>query len=154
MILDPGLRLQPRGRVHGPGTNRADRLADVVRPEASGEHDAALDGRGALEVERILRVPGQVDHLDDRVPVAKELRLAAAHPAFLVRVELNEVGRRLLGLADEDRDTQPVVRHVEDFRRAPRAPLREDEAEHVGAGFDRRVDVLASRQTADLDERP
>src|SRR5919204_192528 len=54
---------------------------------------------------------------------------------------------------DEDGDAQPIVGNGEHLRRAPRTLLGKDETEHVGAGLDGGVHVVAAREPADFDER-
>ena len=86
--------------------------------------------------------------------VSKEHGVAPAHPAFLALVDLHEIGAGVLGVADEHGDAQPIARYVEDSRRAAWAVLDEDEAEHVCAGVEGRVDVVLAGQPAHLHERP
>src|SRR5439155_10801992 len=116
--------------------------------EPAGEHDATLRRHGALEMQRIVLLPRQVDHVRDGLPLAEQHRFASANTSLLPVVQLDEIRTLLLGLADEDRDTEAILRYVEHGRCAPRARLDEDEAEHVGSGVDRDVDVLLAGQTA------
>src|SRR5712691_10500854 len=153
VILDPGARFELRGRVDGPRSHGPHRLADVLGPEPPGEHHATLDDGGALEVEWILLVPRQVDDLRDGFAVPQEDRVAAANAALLPFVELDEVGPGLFRLADEYGDAEAVVRDGQDLPRTAWALLGEDEPEHVRAGLDGCVDILAARETADLHER-
>ena len=102
----------------------------------------------------ILALPRQVGDARDRLAVAEQDGVAAAHRALLALVELDEVRAALLRLADEDGDAQHRVGHREHGGRPARRSLGEDEAAEVGARLDRGVDVLLPRQPADLDERP
>ena len=87
-------------------------------------------------------------------PSVQQDGVASTHASFLLLVQLDEIGAGVLRLADEDGDAQTIVGHGEDLVCAARASLREDEAEHVGARLDCGVDVVATREAADLDERP
>ena len=107
----------------------------------------------ALEVRRILGLPRQVDDGADPLAAAAQHAVARA-VAVLARVELDEVGVRLVLLADEDGDAQHRLGRVEQLVGAARALPGEDEADEVGARLDRRVDVLLPGEAADLDERP
>ena len=60
-----------------------------------------------LEVRRVVLPPGQVDHGRDALAVAEQHGVARA-VAVLALVELDEVGARLLALADEHRDRSTV----------------------------------------------
>ena len=84
--------------------------------------------------------------------VAAQDAVARAVPV-LALVELDEVGVRLLLVADEDGDAEHGLGRVEQLVGAARALLREDEADQVGARLDGGVDVLLPREAADLDER-
>src|SRR5712691_13122685 len=153
VILDPWRLFELRRSVDGPGPNCPHRFADVFGPEPPGEHDAPLGDGGALEVEWILLVPGEVDDLRDGLAVPQENRVAAANPALLPFVELDEVGPGFFRLADEYGDAEAVVRDGQDLPRTAWALLGEDEPEHVRACLDGCVDIFATRETADLHER-
>ena len=58
------------------------------------------------------------------------------------------------GSAHEHGDGQRGVAHVEHRLGRPRALRREDEATEVGAGRNRRIDVLLAGEPADLHHRP
>ncbi len=88
----------------------------------------------------------------DGLAFAQEHRVAPADTTFLVTVELDQIGSGLLCLADEHGNAEAVIRNGQNLAGAARALLREDEAEHVGAGLDGRVDVLSTREAADLHE--
>ena len=73
--------------------------------------------------------------------------------AVLSRVELDEVGPGLLGLADEDGDAEDGVRSGQDCGRPAWRLPREDEPDEIGARLGGDRDVLFAGQATHLDER-
>ena len=112
MVLHAGLALGRAGGVDSPRVHGVDRLAHVRRAETAGEHDAAFGRPGALDVGRILRAPGQVDDGRDRL-VAPEQHAVAGAMTVVARVELDDVGARLVHLADEHGDAEDRVGRAE-----------------------------------------
>ncbi len=151
--MTPGLCSVERAESTAQGRTAAIAVADVVRAETSCQHHAAVSGARPLEVLRVPLLPGQVDDGADLLVAAQQHGVARA-VTVLALVELDQVGVRLLSLADEDGDPQDRLGRVEHCLRPSRALRGEDEADEVGAGFDGDVDVLLARQAADLDERP
>ena len=85
--------------------------------------------------------------------LAQEQRLAPAHRAAVVGIELNEVGG-VSSCPPTKTATERTVSGTSSTRgRAARALVDEDEAEQVGARLDRGVDVVLPRQPAHLHER-
>src|SRR5207245_10218098 len=101
VILAAGLAREGRRGVDRPWPHRGERVADVLRAEAAGEHYASFCCCGRAPVRGIAVLPRLVEHACDKAAVAQEHCLAAAHAATVVGIELNEVRRRFRGLCDE-----------------------------------------------------
>ena len=153
VILDPRLGLEPRAGVDRPGPDAPDRLADIVRRELAREHDAALR-RGA-------RAPSG---RDPRRPtgVRARVRPARRHAAGRRRgrgrrrspVRAPGRGRRRRRPPRRPRRRRPASSPAPGGRLGGARTLAgEHEAGQVGAGLGGDVDILLSRQSADLDER-
>ena len=151
--LIPGSLSVERAESTAQGRTASIASRDVLGAEAAREHHAALPGAGALEVRRVVGLPGQVDDGSDLLAVPPQDAVARPVPVLAV-VELDEVGAGLVLLADEDRDAEHGLGCVEQLVGAARALPGEDEADEVGARLDGGVDVLLAREPADLDERP
>ncbi len=151
MIPGETSRLELASTAHG--SYRSDRVADVLRAEAAGEHHASFEGACTLEMRRIVFLPRKVDDACDLLALAKKHRVPATNLPLLRRIELDEV-RIALDLADDDGDREHRVGHVEHARSTTRARVGQDEARHVRAGRRGCANVLLARQPAHLDERP
>ena len=155
VILDARRRTRSSARSRPPRADCGDRLADVRRPEAAGEHHAALastwPARGASG-----RPRPRADRrrCRSRSPSRSKRRVARAM-AVLALVQLHQIGIGLVQLRRRrPRRAAPVSGASSSSDRSSRALVGEDEADHVGAGVDRHVDVVLAREAADLDERP
>src|SRR5205085_11199851 len=105
----------------------------VLRREPAGEHDPPLGGTGALDVLRVLLLPGAIDHPRD-LPVAAEEHAVTPPMAVLARIELRQVAVRVAALADVDGDREHGVRNRENRRSAPRSLAGEDAEGQYVAG--------------------
>ena len=108
----PGDDSVERAESTAHGRTAAIASRDVVGAEPAREHHASLGRAGALEVRRVVFAPRQVDDRADALAAPQQRRVARAVPV-LARVELHEVGVRLVLLADEDGDAEHRVGRVE-----------------------------------------
>ena len=114
VILDSRRRLEARARVDGPRPDGGDRLArrsrDRGRRRASAAPRPSARDRGASR-----RRPPTAGRSPSRraLPSREQHGVAAADSAFLVLVELDEVGAVAVLLADEHGDGERGVAHVE-----------------------------------------
>ena len=116
----------------------------MIRPSAAAR---------TLEMPRVFLAPRQVEHSGDLRSVAEKHGVATPHLAVLARVELDEIGAVVAGVADADGDREHRLGDGQHALGAARAPLREHEPGQVGPGLGCRGDVLGARQPAHLDER-
>ncbi len=99
-----------------------------------------------------LAFPGEIDDRRNAAALPQQRRTRCP-PSLRLRVNLDEIGRGLLGVPDEDSDREHRLGHRKNLPRATRA-LGEDEAGEIGTGGCCCLDVFRSRQSADLHKRP
>ena len=97
--------------------------------------------------------PKRVLHRDDAVG-----RLAAMQLQHVGRQRLDDAGKLVVGRVDRQRDlVGPAAHALAELARQPEPEMarrrrEEHEADHVGAGVERRVERFRGGQAADFDE--